>query len=183
MEYCANRAFPSLDESEYLRTMGRGLSSDIGVFWTGSKVVSETITKEEVIHLRKVLGRKPIIWDNLHANDYDHQRLFLGPYSGRDPDVIPHLGGVLTNPNCEYSFNVPALFTLAAWSNCYDRESGAVRPWNPLAAAELAVPHFMRELHRSTAVGAVARAGVELSPEDRRCMEIDKVKDLASWNI
>ena len=39
-----------------------------------------------------------------HANDYDHQRMFLGPYSGRHPDIIPHLRGVMTNPNCEYRF-------------------------------------------------------------------------------
>ena len=37
-----------------------------------------------------------------HANDYDQQRMFLGPYSGRHPDIIPHLRGVMTNPNCEY---------------------------------------------------------------------------------
>ena len=28
-------------------------------------------------------GRKPLIWDNLHANDYDGRRFFCGPYSGR----------------------------------------------------------------------------------------------------
>ena len=66
------------------------------------KVVSETICKEELMVVGKVLRRKPVIWDNLHANDYDHQRMFLGPYSGRSPDIIPHLRGVMTNPNCEY---------------------------------------------------------------------------------
>ncbi len=48
VEYCANRAFPSLIESEYLRTLGAGLEEAVGVFWTGAKVVPEFITKEEV---------------------------------------------------------------------------------------------------------------------------------------
>ena len=49
-----------------------------------------------------------------HANDYDHQRMFLGPYSGRDPDIIPHLRGVMTNPNCEYRFDVGTLNIITA---------------------------------------------------------------------
>ena len=44
---------------------GSKLHPDIGVFWTGGKVVSETICKEELIVVGKVLRRKPVIWDNL----------------------------------------------------------------------------------------------------------------------
>ena len=44
--------------------------------------------------------------------------LILGPYSGRSPDLIPKLRGVLTNPNCEYGANFVAIHTLAAWSKC-----------------------------------------------------------------
>ncbi len=31
-----------------------------------------------VRRVSRVLGRKPIIWDNLHANDYDPKRVYLG---------------------------------------------------------------------------------------------------------
>lgn len=55
-----------------------GLEDDIGIFWTGSMVVSEEITKEEILELSAVIRRKPVLWDNLHANDYDQQRMFLG---------------------------------------------------------------------------------------------------------
>lgn len=34
-----------------------------------------------------VLKRKPLIWDNLHANDYDPKRVFLGPFAGKKPIV------------------------------------------------------------------------------------------------
>ena len=59
-----------------------------------------------------------MIWDNLHANDYDQRRLFLGPYSGRSTALIPKLRGVLTNPNCEYGANYIPIHTLAQWAKC-----------------------------------------------------------------
>ena len=89
VEYCSSRAVPSVRESEYLRTIGRQLDPAIRVFWTGSMVVSETISAKECRALAEVIKRKPIIWDNIHANDYDHQRLYLGPYLGRDRSVPP----------------------------------------------------------------------------------------------
>jgi len=117
VEYCSTRASPNVRESEYLRTIGELLHPSIKVFWTGSKVVSKTISSKECNDLRDVIKRKPIIWDNLHANDYDQQRLFLGPYLGRDKTSAPttYLSGVMTNPNCEYSLNIPAIVTLADW--------------------------------------------------------------------
>ena len=122
VEYCSNRALPNVRDSEYLQTLGQLLEPGIQVFWTGSKVVSETITARECQVLAEVIKRKPIIWDNLHANDYDHQRLFLGPYLGRDHSPRPsdYLAGAMTNPNCEYTLNVPAMVTLAEWANNKD---------------------------------------------------------------
>lgn len=67
-----------MKSSKYLQALGSGLLPEIHIFWTGSKVVSENIDKEEMIAVNRVLQRKPIIWDNLHANDYDQQRMFLG---------------------------------------------------------------------------------------------------------
>lgn len=64
------------------------------------------------------MRRPPVIWDNLHANDYDPKRVFLGPYAGRSPELIPLLRGVLTNPNCEFHANQIAIHTLAHWSKC-----------------------------------------------------------------
>ena len=81
----------------------------------GDKVISQVITTESIIELSKVLRRKPIIWDNIHANDYDHRRVFLGPYSGRPVELYKYLNGVLTNPNCEFEANFVAIHTFATW--------------------------------------------------------------------
>lgn len=146
-EYCSSRADPNVKKSSYLCSLGNGLHKDVKVFWTGSKVVSEEITVVEIRELSQVLQRKPLIWDNLHANDYDQQRLFLGPFSGRNPNLIPYLGGVLTNPNCEYSFNIPVLVTLGSWYRSHLNSCGE---WNPIQAAKEAIPHFIAEMNRKT---------------------------------
>uniref|UniRef100_A0A671PI93 Protein O-GlcNAcase-like n=1 Tax=Sinocyclocheilus anshuiensis TaxID=1608454 RepID=A0A671PI93_9TELE len=79
------------------------------------KVVSKDISVESIEEVTKILRRAPVIWDNIHANDYDQKRLFLGPYKGRSTELIPRLKGVLTNPNCEFESNFVAIHTLATW--------------------------------------------------------------------
>lgn len=78
--------------------------------------MSRRLILDEIREVKDVLCRPPVIWDNLHANDYDQSRLYLGPYDGRPPDVKSVLRGVLTNPNCEYNVNFVAFHTLAQWS-------------------------------------------------------------------
>ena len=81
----------------------------------GDKVIPEIITKESIKELGEVLKRKPVIWDNIHANDYDQRRVFLGGYEGRPIDLYPYLNGILTNPNCEFEANFVAIHTLGTW--------------------------------------------------------------------
>ncbi len=161
-EYCSSRAIPNVRKSDYLSSLGRGLDKEIKVFWTGTKVVSEIITVEEIKELGEVLQRKPLIWDNLHANDYDQQRLFLGPFKGRSPSLIPYLGGVFTNPNCEYSFNIPVMFTLGSWYRSHLDNCGE---WDPIQAAKESVPHFIAEMKRKTS--SHSEAHPEEEPVDR----------------
>jgi protein O-GlcNAcase/histone acetyltransferase len=133
-EYCASRAIPSVKESDYLNHIGVELHKDIDILWTGPRVISKTITVASIEELTSVLRRKPVIWDNLHANDYDQRRLFLGPYSGRSTNLIPYLNGIFTNPNCEYHANFVAIRSLAYWSKCSPRKKNV-----PDVAEETAV--------------------------------------------
>ncbi|XP_005940708.1 protein O-GlcNAcase isoform X1 [Haplochromis burtoni] len=114
-EYCGTFCYPNVPQSPYLHTVGEKLLPDIDVLWTGPKVVSKDITVESIEEVSKILRRAPVIWDNIHANDYDQKRLFLGPYKGRSTELIPRLKGVLTNPNCEFESNFVAIHTLATW--------------------------------------------------------------------
>ena len=103
---------------DYLATVGRELTPDIDVFWTGPDIISREMTVAHLQGMRAVLGRKPVIWDNLHANDYDGRRFFCGPYSGRPPELRREVSGLLSNPNCELPLNFVPLRTLAEFVRC-----------------------------------------------------------------
>ena len=94
----------------------RALSDSVFSLFLGAKVISKKITITELEEVSRVLQRPPVIWDNIHANDYDPRRVFLGPYDGRSPEIIPYIRGVLTNPNCEFEANYIPLHTLGQWS-------------------------------------------------------------------
>ncbi|XP_035426870.1 protein O-GlcNAcase-like isoform X2 [Cygnus atratus] len=81
----------------------------------GPKVVSQELSAMLLEEVEGVLGRRPIIWDNLFANDYDCRRVFLGPYTGRAPGLMPQLCGLLLNPNCELQANFIPIHTLGSW--------------------------------------------------------------------
>lgn len=114
-EYCTTRAKPSIELSKYLETLGSKMHSGVQILWTGPKVISETISSKSLDELMSVLKRKPVIWDNIHANDYDHRRVFLGPYKGRQMEIYNKTSGILTNPNCEYECNYIAIHSLGSW--------------------------------------------------------------------
>ncbi|KAM6972536.1 protein O-GlcNAcase [Aplochiton taeniatus] len=121
-DYCAAFCTPNVSLSPYLHTVGEKLLPGIDVLWTGPKVVSHHISVESIEEVSSVLKRAPVIWDNIHANDYDPQRIFLGPFKDRPSELIPKLRGVLTNPNCEFYPNFVAIHTLATW--CKSRPNG-----------------------------------------------------------
>ncbi|HTN97206.1 MAG TPA: beta-N-acetylglucosaminidase domain-containing protein, partial [Nordella sp.] len=73
---------------------------------------SEEITAQSLKDLACVLKRKPVIWENFHANDYDIRRVYAGPLGGRKADILPEIAGFITNPNNEFEANFPAVHTL-----------------------------------------------------------------------
>jgi protein O-GlcNAcase/histone acetyltransferase len=116
--YCGRMAERNLGGEGYLITLGRELLPEIDVFWTGPEIISREITVAHVRDLQGVLRRKPIIWDNLHANDYDGRRFFCGPYAGRPPELRGEVGGLMVNPNSEFPLNYVPLRSLAEFVRC-----------------------------------------------------------------
>uniref|UniRef100_A0A4W5PA89 protein O-GlcNAcase n=1 Tax=Hucho hucho TaxID=62062 RepID=A0A4W5PA89_9TELE len=114
-EYCGSLCSPSVSKSPYLMTVGEDLLPNISIIWTGSKVISRELSVEGLSEVQSVLQRPPLVWDNLHANDYDSRRLFLGPFKGRYPQLATQLRGLLLNPNCEFEANYIPLHTLGTW--------------------------------------------------------------------
>lgn len=150
--YCGRMEAAGLGGPGYLETVGRELDPTVEVFWTGPEIISGEITVEHLEILTAKLRRKPILWDNLHANDYDGRRFYCGPYSGRDPAIRGMVGGILTNPNNEMPLDFMAVRTLAAFVTCAgDWEPRQVyidglREWLPkfaLVQGELSLPQLV----------------------------------------
>jgi protein O-GlcNAcase/histone acetyltransferase len=113
--YCERMSGP-VQHSDYLTQLGKLLDAAIQILWTGPEIISESITVDSIRALQRVLRRKPLLWDNLHANDYDLRRIYLGPYSGRPLELRNEVAGILSNPNCEFEANYIPLRTLAMYA-------------------------------------------------------------------
>jgi protein O-GlcNAcase/histone acetyltransferase len=111
--YCGRMAERGLGGEGYLATVGRELAPEIDVCWTGPEIVSREIPVSHIREVRELLRRPPLIWDNLHANDYDGRRFYCGPYAGRSPELRGLVRGLLSNPNNEFPLNYVPLRTLA----------------------------------------------------------------------
>ncbi|MEO6876451.1 MAG: beta-N-acetylglucosaminidase domain-containing protein [Opitutaceae bacterium] len=125
--YCGRFANDRVTENDYLREVGSLLAREIEVLWTGPQIISERIPVDSIRELRTVLGRPPLIWDNLHANDYDLRRMYLGPLTGRSLELREEVSGILSNPNCEFEANFIPLHTLGSFAR-------AQSSWSPEAA-------------------------------------------------
>ena len=122
--YCGRMALRGLGGPDYLPVLGQQLHPQIDVFWTGPEIISQEIPLQGIRELQKLLRRKPVIWDNLHANDYDGRRFYCGPYSGRSLKLRAEVRGLLSNPNNELPLNHVPLQTLGAFVHCQ-------QAWNP----------------------------------------------------
>jgi protein O-GlcNAcase/histone acetyltransferase len=122
--YCDRMDRQDLGGADYLDRIGRELHRQIEVFWTGPAIISEHIPPASIDALATRIGRKPVIWDNLHANDYDQRRLYCGPYS-RSNALRDSVHGILLNPNNEFPINFIPLQTLGDYLNRDDYQPRA----------------------------------------------------------
>jgi protein O-GlcNAcase / histone acetyltransferase len=125
--YCGRMAEHHHGGADYLSILGRELSPEIDIFWTGPEIISAEIGVAHLRDLRALIRRKPVIWDNLHANDYDGRRFYCGPYAGRPLELKAEVNGLLCNPNNEFCLNYTPLRTLA-------RYVAATEIWDPRQA-------------------------------------------------
>ncbi|PYE54587.1 beta-N-acetylglucosaminidase domain-containing protein [Deinococcus yavapaiensis] len=166
-EYCARRAAPDVATSPYLRVIGERLHPDVDVFWTGPEVISVEITAASVREVAGVLRRPPVLWDNLHANDYAPRRAHLGPYAGREAALRAEVAGILSNPNNQFELNFPGLHSLAEYarSDAWSAEASLERALDAWLE-HLASPNLTRDdlamlahaLHLPHALGPRASA-------------------------
>ncbi|GCD37596.1 hypothetical protein OEIGOIKO_05395 [Streptomyces chrestomyceticus JCM 4735] len=102
----------------YREALAVALSDRVEVAWTGVGVVPRTITGGELAEAREVFGHRMVTMDNYPVNDYAQDRIFLGPYTGREPAVAAGSSALLANAMAQPTASRIALFTAAdyAWN-------------------------------------------------------------------
>lgn len=110
--------YAGVEGSAYLSALCEGLHPDIEVMWTGTTVVTDTITVGEATARSLVAGnRAPLLWDNTPVNDARMRgHMHLGPYSGRDSQLLDVCSGLLLNPMEEFAASLPTIVSAVAWS-------------------------------------------------------------------
>ncbi|MCB5169755.1 beta-N-acetylglucosaminidase domain-containing protein [Streptomyces bambusae] len=102
----------------YRTALAAALDRRVQVAWTGIGVVPRTITGRELAGAREVFRHPLVTMDNYPVNDYAHGRLFLGPYTGREPAVANGSAALLANAMPQAVASRIPLFTAAdfAWN-------------------------------------------------------------------
>ncbi|MEU6808155.1 beta-N-acetylglucosaminidase domain-containing protein [Streptomyces sp. NPDC046831] len=102
----------------YRRALSAALDEDVQVAWTGVGVVPRTITGRELAEARAAFGHPLVTMDNYPVNDYAGDRIFLGPYTGREPAVASGSAALLANAMEQAEASRIPLFTAAdyAWN-------------------------------------------------------------------
>lgn len=99
----------------YKQVISSSLDSSVVVEWTGDGVIVPSITAAQAQAAQQVFGHNILIWDNYPVNDYTTNRLLMGPYVGRAPDLGSYVTGITANPMIEEEASKPALFTAASY--------------------------------------------------------------------
>lgn len=82
----------------YIAELGRGLSTGIRLYWTGRAICSPELETRDAKVFFEATGRRPLYWDNFPVNDVAMTgELHIGPYLGRDADLLEHADGIVAN--------------------------------------------------------------------------------------
>lgn len=110
--------------TDFRGELARVLDRGVEVAWTGVGVVPGEITGRQIADARAALQHPLLTMDDYPVNDFAEDRIFLGPYSGREPAVATASAGLLATAMRQPAASRIALFTVAdyAWNpRGYDR--------------------------------------------------------------
>ncbi|MGH3342865.1 MAG: beta-N-acetylglucosaminidase domain-containing protein, partial [Carbonactinosporaceae bacterium] len=118
--------YSGVGASPYKRRFAELVGPGVEVFWTGREVVSPVIPDAGAGAARRVFRHPLLVWDNYPVNDFQTDRLHLGPLVGRGDD-LPGSGvrGFIANPMIQAAPSKLGLATVAdyAWNpGAYDPE-------------------------------------------------------------
>ncbi len=82
----------------FISKLGRGLESEINIFWTGNNICSQELASLEAVRFIESTRHKPLYWDNYPVNDAEmFNEMHLGPIEGREADLYRYSKGLISN--------------------------------------------------------------------------------------
>ncbi|MET9219573.1 beta-N-acetylglucosaminidase domain-containing protein [Streptomyces sp. NPDC003300] len=142
----------------YRTALAKALSPDVTVAWTGVGVLPARITGTQVADAAAALKHPLVTVDNYPVNDFAPGRLFLGPYTGRQPAVATVSAGVLASAMQQPAASRIPLFTAAdfAWNpRGYDPAASWQAAIDDLAGPDQAARAALRALAGNEASSAL----------------------------
>lgn len=113
--------------TDYRSALAGELDERVEVAWSGVGAVPREISGGQLRDNQAAFGGHPLVTqDNYPVNDYARDRIFLGPYDGRDPAVAAGSAGVLAGAMEQPAASRVPLFTVAdyAWNpRAYDPDA------------------------------------------------------------
>jgi hypothetical protein len=130
----------------YTAGLARGLSPDVGVFWTGPEVRSHAITADHAREAAGLFGRKPIVWFNYASNDSFRFAVQLPPDRPPAADLLTETAGLLVNSTRQVGLahlDALGIGTYLADPGGYDHAQAVERAVRELVG-ETAAPQLLR---------------------------------------
>lgn len=166
-EYDSNAMLDGANTKPYTAGFSKTLDADIKVLWTGSSVVPDGITLEDAKFIEGVYGDRAGIWWNYPCNDYQLNKLAMGPIHGIDKGVFDKVGYFVMNPMGRAGLSRVTLGTGADYSwNVRDYDEDA----SLQASCELSYPQIAGHvrtlaLHSSQVFGGSFSCGRPDAPQ------------------
>lgn len=103
----------------YISKLGRGISPQIRLFWTGRSICSLELTVPEAVVFQEHTLHRPLYWDNFPVNDAEMiHEMHLGYLTGRDAQLYRYSEGLIANVMPQFACSKIPLLTVAdyLWS-------------------------------------------------------------------
>lgn len=154
---------------DYISSLGKNLSNDVYIFWTGRQICSEYLDVADAIVFNENTNRMPFYWDNYPVNDVAmvHQ-LHVGPIANRESHLYKYAAGYASNPMDRPEASKFALATIGSYLNDpenYESNSSWTQFLNE---------HFSNSTERKS-LEYFLRACFE------SCLSVDPAPDFNSW--
>ena len=83
----------------YVEGLSDAIPAGVDICWTGPRVISDEITSAHLAEVKSLIGRKPLIWENLYANDGPKNCKFLKlrKFTGREKNFMDDTSGISFN--------------------------------------------------------------------------------------